>query len=109
MRFWWSDSWLIDHRQPLHLVLALYVRDAAGLGSVGDPLLPALDPRVPRADLPPVDVETAQELLRHLLEPAGRWSSKRDEEHFDDLVGQTHLSSTDPLGNVVRHRERQLG
>jgi hypothetical protein len=146
MRFWWSDSWLIDHRQPLHLVLALYVRDAAGLGSVGDPLLPALDPRVPRADLPPVDVETAreqwarwwrqcwlrdepmilrelgqpglpafekapalQELLRHLLEPAGRWSSERDEEHFDDLVGQTHLSSTDPLGNVVRHRERQLG
>jgi hypothetical protein len=66
MRLWWSDSWEIRHGQPLHLVLALYVRDAAGLGPVGNPLLPPLDPPVRRADLPPMDLEVAREQW-------GRW------------------------------------
>jgi hypothetical protein len=61
MHFAGSDSWQISHGQPLHLVLALFVRDRAGLGHVGDPLLPALDPPVSVRPLPPIDLEAARQ------------------------------------------------
>jgi hypothetical protein len=61
MRFAWSDSWQISHGQPLHLVLALFVRDAAGLGDAGDPLLPPLDPPVSVRPLPPIDMKAARQ------------------------------------------------
>jgi hypothetical protein len=145
MRFAWSDSWQISHGQPLHLLLALFVRDAAGLGEVGDPLLPRLDPPVSVQPLPPIDMEAArqqwaawwsqcwsqdqrlavmqisepglpafrevpalQQLLLHLLDEAGQWSSARHEEDFRAVVQRRETQSRDDLGDLVRHRERQL-
>jgi hypothetical protein len=61
MRLARSHSWQISHGQPLHLVLALFVRDAAGLGAVGDPLLPPLNPPVPVQPLPPFDMDAARQ------------------------------------------------
>jgi hypothetical protein len=145
MRLAGSNSWRISHGQPLHLVLALFVRDAAGLGAVGDPLLPPLDPPVSVRPLPPMDMEAAsqqwagwwrqcwsqdqritlmqisepglptfrevpalQQLLLQLLDEAGRWSSQRHEEDFDSMVERCETGSGRDLGDLVRHRERQL-
>jgi hypothetical protein len=43
------ESWRMACGEPRLLLLALYVRDAAGIGAVADPPVPRLDPPVPRA------------------------------------------------------------
>lgn len=108
MRLWWTDSWEIRHGEPLHLVLALYVRDAAGLGPVGDPLLPALDPLVPRADLPPMDLDAAREQW-------ARWWRRCWSQHEWTIVkelSQPDLSGFDDapeLQQLLRRLLKQAG
>jgi hypothetical protein len=53
----WQNSWSVSFGEPERLVVALYVRDAAGLQVATDPLIPPLEPVVTVHELLPPGVD----------------------------------------------------
>ncbi len=90
--------WEIQVDQPQPLLIALYVRDAAGLTATGEPALPPADPAVPQHAFPDLNTEVAAE----------QWSAwwaalLAGSADFNDLLSPdfSGLSSMPQLRRVV--------
>jgi hypothetical protein len=60
-----NKTWQVTEDSPTDLLIALYLRDAAGLLPAGDPVLPPIDPALaPRPSLVPLPPERQDALRR---------------------------------------------
>jgi hypothetical protein len=85
-----TTSWRISTDEPQLLVMALYVRDAAGLRPQIDPDIPALEPAVPDDDKA-ASVKAAASVQwaswwQRLLEGGGFWPEHRSPSDLHSLA-----------------------